>query len=191
MSNLDQEPTPRAPKRPCEAQRFHKRKEEQSSGTLDQPEAHGVLQRRNQMDLAKELLNPIFKQELVGKVSEEEIFKSVQDMLQAEQMMEVNRGDDVDEDTVQANPTRKEALLEVMAAFTLRKYIADMNEPFASNILASFGHQTRLEDVRMMETTYILTISLISSLDLIISYFYILTAHGDHPIMTSFGTHTL
>ena len=34
------------------------------------------------------------------------------------------------------------------AAFTLQKYNADINEPFARNlkgILTSFGHQTRLE----------------------------------------------
>ena len=106
------------------------------------------------MDL-EELLNPISEQELVGKVSEEDIFKSVQDILEAEQMMEVNRGDDVDKDTVEAKLTCKEAL---MATFTLQKYITDINEPFAhklEGILASFGHQTWLEDVCMMETTCI------------------------------------
>jgi hypothetical protein len=60
---------------------------------------------------------------LVGKVSEEEIFKSVQDMLEAEQMMEINGGDDVDKETVKAKPTCKEAL---MATFTLQKYITDI-----------------------------------------------------------------
>ena len=76
-------------------------------------------------------------------------------MLEAQQMMEVNGGDNVVEDTVEAKPTCKEAL---MATFTLQKYITDINEPFAhklEGILASFGHQTRLEDVHMMETTYI------------------------------------
>jgi len=51
------------------------------------------------MDL-EELLNPVSEQELVRNVSEEEIFKSVQDMREAEQMMEVIRGDDVDKDSV-------------------------------------------------------------------------------------------
>jgi hypothetical protein len=122
------------------------------SSSLDQLEARGVLQRRNRMDL-EELLNPISERELVDMVSEEDIFKSVQDMLEAEQMMEMNGGDD--EDAVEAKPTRKEALT---AAFTLRRYIADINEPFArklEGILASFGHQTRLEEVSTMETTYI------------------------------------
>jgi hypothetical protein len=126
------------------------------SSSLDQLEARGVLQRKNRMDL-EELLNPISEQELVDRVSEEEIFKSVQDMLEAKQMMEVNGGDDVDEDiqVVQGKPTRKEALT---AAFTLQQYIADINEPFARKlecILASFGCQTRLEDICTMETTHI------------------------------------
>ncbi|GLB43834.1 putative CENP-B ARS binding protein-like protein [Lyophyllum shimeji] len=102
----------------------------------------------------EELLNPLSEQELIGKVSEEEIFKSVQDMLEAEQMMEVNGGDDVDKDTVEVKPTRKEALT---AAFTLQKYVADINEPFArklEGILASFGRQIWLEEVCRMETTY-------------------------------------
>ena len=69
------------------------------------------------MDL-EELLNPISEQELVGKISEEDIFQSVQDMLEAEQMMEVNGTNNVNKDTVKAKPTCKEAL---MAAFTLQR----------------------------------------------------------------------
>ena len=82
-----------------------------------------------------------------------------QDMLEleAEQMMEVNRGDDIDnsENTVQAKPTCKEVLT---ATFTLQMYIADINNPFAhklEGILASFRCQTQLEQVCMMETTHI------------------------------------
>ena len=95
------------------------------------------------MDL-EELLNPGSELELISKAPnlEEDIFKSVQDKLAAEQMAEVNGGDDVDEDTVEMKPTRKEALT---AAFTLQKYVADINEPFACKleaILASFRCQT-------------------------------------------------
>ena len=45
-------------------------------------------------------------------------------------MIEVNGGDDINMKTVQVKPTREEALT---AAFTLQKYIADINEPFARN----------------------------------------------------------
>ena len=130
--------------------------EKDVSSCLDQLEARGVLQRRNRMDL-EELLNPGSELELISKAPnlEEDIFKSVRDKLAAEQMAEVNGGDDVDEDTVEMKPTRKEALT---AAFTLQKYVADINEPFARKleaILASFGRQTRMEEAHMMETTYI------------------------------------
>ena len=88
-------------------------------------------------------------------MSDEEIFRSVQDMAEVEQMIEVNGGDDINMETVQVKPTRKEALT---AAFTLQKYIADINEPFARKLdgaLASFGYQTRMEGNRMMEATHI------------------------------------
>jgi len=52
------------------------RAEKEVSSSLDQLEARGVLQQRNRMDL-EELLNPASEQELVSKVSEEEIFKSI------------------------------------------------------------------------------------------------------------------
>jgi hypothetical protein len=130
------------------------------TSSLDQLEAHGILLQKNQMNLdSEELLNPISliseQEVIVGKVPEEKIFRSVQDMAVAEQMMEVNGGDDIDEETVQVKPTRKEALT---AAFTLQKYYADINEPFARKLedsLASYGHQTRMKGNRMMEATHI------------------------------------
>lgn len=48
-----------------------------------------VLQKKNRMDL-EELLNAVSEQGLVGEISDEEIFRSVMDMREAEQMMEVN-----------------------------------------------------------------------------------------------------
>ena len=130
------------------------------TSSLDQLEARGLLQRKNRMDI-EELLNPRSEQEMIaGKGSEEGIFKSVQDMVEAEQMMEVNGGYNIEVDEmVQVKPTRKEALT---AAFILQtqKYIANINELFTrklEGILTSFGHhwQTRLESNRMMETTHI------------------------------------
>jgi len=102
-----------------------------------------------------ELLNPVLEQQIVDKISDEDIFRAVQDMCEAEQMMEVNGGYD-DSDVVRnKKPTRKEALA---AALTLRNYVADINQPFARNledILTSFGRQTKLEEARAMEPTYI------------------------------------
>ena len=62
----------------------------------------------------------------------------------------------VDDEVLDKKPTRKEALT---ATFTLKSYVADINEPFArklEGILASFGQQTRLEEAQSLETTYIM-----------------------------------
>ncbi|KAF8235272.1 hypothetical protein L208DRAFT_1257984, partial [Tricholoma matsutake] len=64
---------------------------------------------------------------------------SVMDMHKAEQMIEVSGGYDGDNDAVDQKPMHKEALT---AAFALRSYITDINEPFThklEGILASFG----------------------------------------------------
>ncbi|GLB34609.1 putative DDE superfamily endonuclease [Lyophyllum shimeji] len=130
------------------------RAEKDVCDSLDQLEQRGVLQSRNRMNI-EELLSPVSEQELVGDISEEDIFRAVQDARQAEQMMEINGGDDGDDEGVDEKPTRKDALT---AAFTLQRYIADLNEPFArklEGILASFGRQTRLEASRAMEPTHI------------------------------------
>ena len=110
---------------------------EDVSDSLDQLEHLGVLQQRNRMDL-EELLNPASEQKLVSDISDEEIFQAVQDMHKAEQMMEMNGWDD-DDGAVNEKPTWKDALTVV---FTLRRYIADVNESFAcklEGILESFG----------------------------------------------------
>lgn len=70
-------------------------------------------------------------------------------------MVEFNGGNDVDEDTIKAKLTWKEALT---AAFTLQKYIADINEPFShklEGILSNFRCQTQPEEIYTMETSYI------------------------------------
>ena len=57
----------------------------------------------------EEFLNPISEQEVNGcKVSDEEIFRSVQDMAEAEQIIEVNGGDDIDMKMLQVKPTPSE-----------------------------------------------------------------------------------
>ncbi|KAF8229162.1 hypothetical protein L208DRAFT_1482933, partial [Tricholoma matsutake] len=64
---------------------------------------------------------------------------SIMDTRKAEQMIEVNGGYDSDNDAVDQKPMCKEALT---AAFALRSYVTDINEPFAcklEGILASSG----------------------------------------------------
>jgi hypothetical protein len=53
-----------------------------------------------------------------------------------------------DDEEIDPKPSRKEAL---QAAATLRKYIADLDDPFArkmQGVLSSFGRETRREEVR-------------------------------------------
>ena len=66
----------------------------------------------------KELLNPVSEQKLMGEVSDEEIFQSIMDMHKAEQIVEVNRGCDVDDEVLNKKSTHKEALT---ATFTPQK----------------------------------------------------------------------
>ena len=47
--------------------------EKDITDSLNQLEEHGVLQKRNQMNL-NELLNPVSEQGLMGKISDEDIF---------------------------------------------------------------------------------------------------------------------
>ena len=54
-------------------------------------------------------LNPASEQKLVSDISDEEIFQAVQDMHEAEPMMEMNGGDD-DDGAVNKKPTWKDAL---------------------------------------------------------------------------------
>ncbi|KAF9501872.1 hypothetical protein BDN71DRAFT_1438594 [Pleurotus eryngii] len=115
---------------------------------------NGILQRGNRMAI-EELLNPVSERENIDNISAEEIFRSVQEMREAMEMMEVNGGDDGEDGVIEEKPTRKEALT---AAATLGKYISDINEPFARKleaILASFGRQTRLEATCSLEPSFI------------------------------------
>ena len=103
----------------------------------------------------EELLNLVSEQELVGEISDEEIFWSVVDIHEAEQIMEVNGGYNIDDEVVNKKPTCKEALT---AAFTLKSDVSDINKPLTcklEGILAGFGQQTWLEEAQSLETTYI------------------------------------
>lgn len=128
--------------------------EQMVSDSLNQLEARGVLQRSNRMAI-EELLNPVSEHENMEETSEEEKCRSVQELRQATEMMEINGGDDGDEEEVAPKPTRKEALA---AALTLGNYVADINDPFARKLealTARFGRQTQLEATHDMQPTLI------------------------------------
>jgi len=68
--------------------------------------------------------------------------------------IEINGGDDVDEDIlIGPRPTRRDVL---KAASTIGRYIDDLNDPLARKIealLGSFNRQLRLEETSSMKNT--------------------------------------
>ncbi|THU88175.1 DDE-domain-containing protein [Dendrothele bispora CBS 962.96] len=112
------------------------RVEQSVEKTLDALQATGALQSSNSMTI-ESLLNPAEEQDFMKEGS------SDQDIW----------FDDVNEDSFIPRPTHREAL---KAVSVIQRYAQDIDEPFArklENLLASFGRQTRLEDIQSaMET---------------------------------------
>ena len=69
-------------------------------------------------------------------------------------MNELEGDNDIEDDAPSdIRPTRKEAL---QAAFVVKKYIQDVNDPFARKleaIIDTFGWQTRLVEVQTLKPT--------------------------------------
>ncbi|KAF8227820.1 hypothetical protein L208DRAFT_1404861 [Tricholoma matsutake] len=122
--------------------------------SLAELEKRGVLPRANRMDI-DELLNPEPEREIIAmNVSDEEIFESVRERRQGEEMMEINGGDDTNEEIIDM-PSHRDALA---ASLILQQYVADLNDPCAREleaILAGFGRQVRLQESRDMKPTLI------------------------------------
>ncbi|KAF8885570.1 hypothetical protein CPB84DRAFT_1685422, partial [Gymnopilus junonius] len=85
-----------------------------------------------------------------------EIYEAVIDAIKARENLEINGGDDVDEDfPVESRPIRWDVL---HAVSTIGKYVEDMDAPLARNIeaiLSSFNKQFRLEETRSLKDTAI------------------------------------
>ena len=98
------------------------------------------------------LLNPAGESHILTETSDLEIYQAVIDSIHARENIEINGGDDVDDDgPVEPHPTRREVL---KAVSTIRKYTNNLNDPFVRNIealLGSFTRQLRLEETRHMK----------------------------------------
>jgi hypothetical protein len=111
----------------------------------------GVLQQKNLVDIEDLIHMP--EEQVIEDATDEDIFEAVQNIRNGEQDREKNGGDDKEE--VEPKPSRKEVL---QAASTLRKYIADLDGPFARKMeamLSMFGRETRREEARAMVDTEI------------------------------------
>ena len=120
---------------------------------LDVLEKTGVLQRENRTSL-EALLNPVEEQDIVEVCSDMDIFKAV---MRDTEGRETSGMDDGEEEVAAdiPQPSRAEAL---SAVGTLQRYLSPMDNPFARKleaVLASFGRQTRLEDVESMRDSSI------------------------------------
>jgi len=128
--------------------------EKEVEAALDELVSTGALQTGNRMDIDT-LLNPETERCVMDETTDEEIFEAVMESRRAEENGPMNSGDDdVDDDAcVEARPTRHEAM---QAASVMKRYIDDLDDPFARKleaILGSFGRQMRLDEARSMVPT--------------------------------------
>ncbi|KAJ7466098.1 hypothetical protein FB451DRAFT_993272, partial [Mycena latifolia] len=99
------------------------------------------------------LLNIPEEQATINEATDQEICEAVMEKRADEQLLEIEGGDDHDFANEVPKPSRLQAL---QAAATLRGYISDRDDDFArqfERILAGFGRQTRLDDMKAMRDT--------------------------------------
>ena len=115
--------------------------------------ATGVLQPVNRMDI-NVLLNLEGESHMLTETSDEEICHTVMDLIKACEDIEINGGDDVDEDIpAEPCPTHHDVL---KAVSTICKCIKDSNDPIApklDTLLGSFRRQLWLDETRNMKDT--------------------------------------
>lgn len=127
--------------------------EKQVEAALDNLVAMGALQMKNQMDI-ESLLNPAGKSHILTEASDQEIYLVVINSIVACENIEINGGDDVDEDIpIKPCPTCCDVL---KAMSTINSYIDDMNNPITckfETILNSFSWQLHLEVTKNLKET--------------------------------------
>lgn len=97
--------------------------ESQVQAALDDLIATGALQKTNQMDI-KSLLNPAGESHNLTETSDTEIYQAVMDAIDAQEKMEINGGDDGDNDIpAEPRPNRHDVL---KAVSTIGRYIDDL-----------------------------------------------------------------
>jgi hypothetical protein len=117
--------------------------------------SRGVLQACNRMDIAS-LLNPDGESQVLTETSDNEIYQSVIDAIKARENLEINGGDDVDDEfeIVEPRPTRRDVL---KAVSTINKYIDELDsDPVSRKIeglLGQFNRQLRFEETKNMKDT--------------------------------------
>lgn len=115
----------------------------------------GALQKKNRMDI-ESLLNPVGESHVLTETSDKDIYKAVMEAVEAREAMEINGGDDVDEDfPAEPQPSRQDIL---KASSTISKFIENMDDPIArklEGLLSSLNMQLRLEEARNLKDTHL------------------------------------
>ena len=129
--------------------------EKQVEAALDDLIDRGVLQPCNRMDI-EDLLNPAGETPILTEASDEDIFRSVMDAVEARENIKINGGDDLDDEVeIEPQPTRCEVL---KAVSTISKYINELDDPVSrklEGLLRSFNRQLRLNETKNMKDTII------------------------------------
>lgn len=127
--------------------------EREVEAALDDLVATGALQRMNRMDI-ESLLNPAGESHILTETSDVEIYQAVIDAIEARENIEMNGGDDIDNDiSLEPRPTYHDVL---EAASTIRRYVGDMNDPIARKmeaLLGSFNMKLRFDESKSLKGT--------------------------------------
>jgi hypothetical protein len=107
----------------------------QVEAALDNLVATGALQARDRMDIAS-LLNPDGESQVLTETSDDEIYQSVIDAIKARENLEINGGDDVDDEIIEPRPMQRDVL---KAVSTIRKYIDESDDPVSRKIEELLG----------------------------------------------------
>ena len=121
---------------------------------LDQMQSRGIIQRSNRVDL-EDLVNHPGEQILIDLTTDEELKEAALSRRANEQDMDINGGDNGNEESISLVPTRRDALA---AASTLRLFVHHNEGEFSRKLevlLASFGRNTRLEETYSLQDTEI------------------------------------
>jgi hypothetical protein len=127
--------------------------ERQVELALDKLVLRGTLQKGNRMDIGS-LLNLAGESHVLTEASDSDIYQAVTEAFEACENLEINGGDDVDEDgPVKPRPARS-AILQ--ASSMISDYLATENDPFAQEfeeLLGTFSRRLHLDAAKSMKNT--------------------------------------
>jgi len=104
------------------------------------------------MDIAS-LLNPDGESQVLTETSDNKIYQSVIDAIKALENLEINGGDDVDDELIEPRPMWHDVL---KAVSTIKKYIDELDDPVShkmEEILGPFNWQLCFEEIKNMKDT--------------------------------------